>query len=64
MANKSLGTRQKMVFRLEPIQTKPRNPVALAAKRSGAGSHQKSLSSIRQKQKLALKKIPEEGEPD
>lgn len=64
MANKSLGTRQKMVFRLEPIQTKPRNPMALAAKRSGAGSHQKSLSSIRQKQKLALKKIPEEGEPD
>lgn len=64
MANKSLGTRQKMVFRLEPIQTKPRNPIALAAKRSGAGSHQKSLSSIRQKQKLALKKIPEEGEPD
>lgn len=64
MANKSLGTRQKMVFRLDPIQTKPRNPMALAAKRSGAGSHQKSLSSIRQKQKLALKKIPEEGEPD
>ena len=64
MANKSLGTRQKMVFRLEPIQTKPRNPMALAAKRSGACSHQKSLSSIRQKQKLALKKIPEEGEPD
>jgi hypothetical protein len=64
MANKSLGTRQKMVFRLDPAQSKPRNLVALAAKRSGAGSHQKSVSAIRQRQKLTLKKIPEESEPD
>lgn len=64
MANKSLGTRQKLVFRLDPAQTKPRNPIAVAAKRSGAGSHQKSVSSIRQRQKLVLKKIPEKGDPD
>lgn len=64
MANKSLGTRQKLVFRLDPAQTKPRNPIALAAKRSGAGRHQKSVSSIRQRQKLVLKKIPEKGDPD
>lgn len=64
MANKSLGTRQKLVFRLDPAQTKPRNPLALAAKQSGAGSHQKSTSSIRQAQKINLKKIPIEGEQD
>jgi hypothetical protein len=64
MANKLLGTRQKLVFRLDPVQSKPRNLIALAAKRNGAGSHQKSVSSIRQKQKLALKKIPEKVEPD
>ncbi len=64
MANKSLGTRQKLVFRLDPAQTKPRNPVALAAKQSGAGSHQKSQSSIRQAQKIILKKIPIVGDQD
>lgn len=64
MANKSLGTRQKLIFRLDPAQTKPRNPVALAAKQTGAGSHQKSISSIRQTQKINLKKIPIEGEQD
>lgn len=64
MANKSLGTRQKLIFRLDPAQSKPRNPVALAAKQSGAGSHQKSQSSIRQTQKITLKKIPIEAEQD
>jgi hypothetical protein len=64
MANKSLGTRQKLVFRLDPVKSKPRNPVALAAKQSGAGSHQKSTSSIRQTHKITLKKIPIEGEQD
>jgi hypothetical protein len=64
MANKSLGTRQKLIFRLDPAQSKPRNPVALAAKQGGAGSHQKSNSSIRQTQKIILKKIPIKGEQD
>ena len=64
MANKSLGTRQKLIFRLDQTQIKPRNEVALAAKQSGAGSHQKSQSSIRQTQKIILKKIPIEGDQD
>jgi hypothetical protein len=64
MANKSFDTRQKRIFRLDPVQSKPRNPVAFAAKQSGAGSHQKSNSSIRQTQKITLKKIPIEGEQD
>ena len=64
MANKTLGTRQKLTFRLDPNQIKPRNPVALAAKQSGAGSHQKSTASIRRTQKISLKKIPIEGEQD
>ncbi|MDO8654391.1 MAG: hypothetical protein Q7R66_19645 [Undibacterium sp.] len=64
MANKTLGTRQKLVFRLDPALSKPRNLVAIAAKKSGAGSHQKSISSLRQAQKRVLKKIPVEGEPD
>ena len=64
MANKSLATRQKLIFRLDPAQSKPRNPVALAAKQSGAGSHQKSQSSIRQTQKIILKKIPIKGDQD
>ncbi|CAN5901106.1 hypothetical protein BH11PSE12_BH11PSE12_09050 [soil metagenome] len=64
MANKTLGTRQKMVFRLDPALSKPRNPHALAAKTSGAGSHQKSVASLRLAQKRALKKTPIESEPD
>jgi len=59
MANKSLGTRQKLSFRIEPSQqsTKPRNPVAVAAKSRKGGPHQKSPSSLRQEQKHLLKKI-------
>jgi hypothetical protein len=58
MANKSLGTRQKLSFRIEPSQqsTKPRNPVAVAAKSRKAGPHQQSPSSLRQQQKRFLKK--------
>lgn len=29
MANKTLGTRQKLSFRIEPSQSKPRNPVEI-----------------------------------
>lgn len=64
MANKTLGTRQKLGFRVEPSQKtpKPRNPVAIAAKRRAAGPHQKPASGKRQLQKRAIKKIL--GEPD
>ncbi|MGZ3157608.1 MAG: hypothetical protein ACXU7H_00860 [Burkholderiaceae bacterium] len=64
MANKSLGTRQKLSFRIEPSQQtgKPRNPVAVAAKLRKGGSHQKSASSLRQGQKRLLKKtVVDEG---
>ena len=62
MANKTMGTRQKLVFRLDPVQSKPRNPIALAAKRGGAGSHQKTASAIRQADKQNLKKLVIKGE--
>lgn len=64
MANKSSGARQKLVFRLDPAQTKPRNPMAALAKRSGAGSHKKTSAVLRQAQKQALKKLPSDGEAD
>lgn len=64
MANKTQATRQKLVFRLTPGLSKPRNPLALKAQRSGAGSHRKSKSSIRQALQRALKKTPIAGEPD
>ncbi|MES2068996.1 MAG: hypothetical protein V4488_01510 [Pseudomonadota bacterium] len=56
MANKTLGTRQKLSFRVEPAQARPRNPVAVAAKQRAAGPHRKSASAIRQAHKQALKK--------
>ncbi|AZP11675.1 MULTISPECIES: hypothetical protein [Undibacterium] len=64
MAKKTLSTRQKLVFRLTPSLSKPRNLVAITAQKSGAGSHQKSVSSLRQAGKRALKKTPIEVEPD
>jgi hypothetical protein len=64
MANKTLATRQKLVFRLDPNQSKPRNRVHMGSQQSGAGSHQKSVSSIRLTQKRLLKKTPVENEPD
>jgi len=58
MANKTLGTRQKLSFRIEPSQKgmKPRNPVAVAAKQRAAGPHKKTASAVRQVQKRSIKK--------
>ncbi|MFZ6648727.1 hypothetical protein ACO0LO_23595 [Undibacterium sp. TJN25] len=56
MANKTLGTRQKLSFRIEPAQSRPRNLVAVAARQRAAGPHRKSASAVRQAQKLAVKK--------
>lgn len=56
MANKALATRQKLSFRIEPSQAKPRNPVAVAAKQRAAGPHRKNASALRQSDKQALKK--------
>ena len=56
MANKALATRQRLQFRVEPSQSKPRNPVALAARQRAAGAHRASTSALRQQQKISLKK--------
>ena len=59
MANKALATRQKMQIRVEPSQqfSKPRNPVAAAAKQRAVGAHAKSHGQERQLAKMALKKV-------
>lgn len=65
MANKTLGTRQKLSFRVEPSQSGPRNPVALAAQQraGGAGAHRKNASAQRQQLKSdLLKKLV--GDPE
>ena len=67
MANKALATRQKMRIKVEPTQayTKPRNPVAVAAKQRSAGSHERSKSAERQLLKRLLEKTstkPEDAE--
>jgi hypothetical protein len=65
MANKSLGTRQKLSFRIEPSQrTKPRNPIAMAAKSRKGGPHRKSASALRQEQKKLLQKASTEQNND
>jgi hypothetical protein len=60
MANKGMGTRQKLSFRVEPSQraSQPRNPVAIAAQQraGGAGPHRKSQSGERQQLKSDLLK--------
>ena len=56
MANKTLGTRQKLSFRVEPSQSRPRNQVALAPQQraGGAGPHRKNASAQRQQLKAEL----------
>lgn len=60
MANKGMGTRQKLSFRVEPSQraAKPRNPIAIAARQraGGAGPHRKGESGERQRLKSELVK--------
>ena len=59
MANKALATRQKMMIRLAPSQktSKPRNPVAVAAKLRAAGPHLKGKTAERQAARRALAKV-------
>ena len=58
MANKALATRQKMRLTVQPSQqlSKPRNPVAVAAKLRAAGPHKKGATAARQAEKRALAK--------
>jgi len=55
MANKTLKTRQKLVFRL-PAQ-KPRNPVAQAARERHAGAHGTSRGGERSAERALLQKL-------
>ena len=58
MANKALATRQKMRLTAAPTYSKPRNPVAVAAKLRAAGPHAKGPGQERQAAKRALRKAP------
>jgi len=68
MANKSMGTRQKLGFRIEPSQrqSRPRNPVAVAAQQrgGGAGPHRKDERARRGQLKSDLLKKLVGGEDD
>jgi len=66
MANKTLGTRQKLSFRIEPSQqlARPRNPVAVAAKQRAAGPHRKTASALRQSARLELNRKLNEPQQD
>ncbi len=52
MARKTLGTRQKLVFRLPP--SRPGNPFAALAKQRKAGPHGKSGGAPRRAARIQL----------
>ncbi len=67
MANKALATRQKMRLTVAPVivkSSKPRNPVAVAAKLRAAGPHAKGPGQERQAAKQALRKTPLKSEEE
>jgi hypothetical protein len=65
MANKALATRQKMRLTVAPTyQSKPRNPVAVAAKLRAAGPHAKGPGQERQAAKRALRKASLKSEDE
>ncbi len=65
MANKPKSNRQKLVFRLEPAQTKPRNSLVTSViRKTGAGLHQKNNSALRKESKQALKNLAIKDEED
>jgi len=60
MARKTLGTRQKLVFRLPP--SRPGNPFAVIAKRRKAGPHGKTLAVHHRVARVQLVNQPGEEE--
>ncbi len=58
MANRTLGTRQKLVFRNPDggRQAAPRNPLVVPALQRKAGPHEKSPGAKRQEAKRSLLK--------
>lgn len=62
MAKKTMGTRQKLSFRIEPSQqaARPRNPVAVAARLRAAGPHRQSPAASRQAARRELRQTLDE----
>ena len=56
---RGLKTRQKLMFRADGLR--PRNPVAVAARRRPAGPHQPGAGAQRQAAKRRLKRLLGEG---
>ena len=52
---RGLKTRQKLMFRTDGLR--PRNPVAVAARRTGAGVHEKTRGALRQQAKRRLRRL-------
>jgi hypothetical protein len=62
MARKTLGTRQKMVFRLPA--TRPLNPYAELARKRRAGAHEKTRGAQRRAAKIQLVNQARNGEEE
>jgi hypothetical protein len=56
---KGLKTRQKLMFRADGLR--PRNPVAVAARKRVAGAHAVSVGGARQTAKRRLKRLLEDA---
>jgi hypothetical protein len=56
---KGLKTRQKLMFRTDGLR--PRNPVAIAARRRPAGPHEPTAGARRQAAKRRLKRLLSES---
>jgi hypothetical protein len=52
---KGLKTRQKLVFRTDGLR--PRNPVAVVARKRAAGVHEKSPGALRQQAEHRLRRL-------
>lgn len=56
---RGLKTRQKLMFRTDGLR--PRNPLAVAARKRPAGAHQKTAGALRQQAKRRLRRLVESG---
>ena len=52
---RGLKTRQKLMFRTDGLR--PRNPLAIAARKRAAGVHEKSRGALRQQAKRRLRRL-------
>jgi len=56
---RGLKTRQKLMFRTDGLR--PRNPVALIARKRAAGAHEKTPGALRQQAKRRLRRLIDSG---